>query len=239
VLDIEPSRCESTEQALADLGRRSAGIVCDVLDTDALRSAIGEVAERFGRIDILVNNAGGVRGGPFLTQPERSIRRHIDANLTSMLVATQEAARRMAEGGQGGSIVNVSSIEGSRAAPGYAVYAACKAGMLSFAKTMALELAEFGIRVNCISPDHTVTPGDRGNRTGPVDPSTWADSGPEWAKVVPLGREGVVDECAGVVVFLCSKMASYVTGVNIPVDGGTWASSGWLRHPEGGWTYNP
>jgi NAD(P)-dependent dehydrogenase (short-subunit alcohol dehydrogenase family) len=187
----------------------------------------------------LINNAGGVRGGPFITQPEASIRRHIEINLVSMLVATQHTAKYMIDDGRAGAIVNVSSIEGSRGAPMFAVYAACKAGMISFTRTMALELAEHGIRVNCIAPDHTVTPGNHDNRTGPVDPTSWPDSSPDWAKLVPLGREGLVAECASTVAWLCSKMSAYVTGVNVPVDGGTWASCGWLRDPKGGWTLNP
>jgi NAD(P)-dependent dehydrogenase (short-subunit alcohol dehydrogenase family) len=239
VLDVAPERCAATEAAITRLGRRAVGIVCDVTDSDQIRSAIAEAHARLGRVDILVNNAGGVRGGPFMTQPERSMRRHVEINLISMFIATQEAARLMIEAGQGGTIVNVSSIEGSRAAPMFAVYAACKAGMIDFTRTMAIELSEHGIRVNCISPDHTVTPGGRGNRAGPVDPASWDDSSPDWAKVIPLGREGLVAECASAVVWLCSKMSAYVTGVNVPVDGGTWASGGWLRRPEGGWTFNP
>ncbi len=239
VLDSVPERCAATEAAVRGLGRQAAGIVCDVTDSDQIRSAMSEVSERFGRIDVLVNNAGGVRAGLFMTQPERSIRRHVEINLISMLIATQEAAQHMIDAGRGGAIVNVSSIEGSRAAPMFAVYSACKAGMINFTRTMAVELAEHGIRVNCISPDHTVTPGGRGNRSGPVDPASWGDSSPDWARVVPLGREGLVEECASAVVWLCSQMAAYVTGVNIPVDGGTWAASGWLRRPEGGWTFNP
>jgi NAD(P)-dependent dehydrogenase (short-subunit alcohol dehydrogenase family) len=240
VLDSEPERCAATEAAIRELGRDADGIVCDVLESDQIRSAFERVQERFGRVDILVNNAGGVRAGLFLTQPERSIRRHVEINLVSMMIATQEAARRMIDGGRGGAIVNVSSIEGSRAAPMFAVYAACKAGVLGFTRTTAVELAEHGIRVNCISPDHTVTPGNRNNRTGPVDPASWPDSSGEWARVVPLGREGLVDECASTAVWLCSQMSAYVTGVNVPVDGGTWASSGWLRRAEGsGWTLNP
>jgi NAD(P)-dependent dehydrogenase (short-subunit alcohol dehydrogenase family) len=239
VLDNVSERCSATEAAIGRLGRQGAGIVCDVIDSDQIRAAIAQVHERFGRIDILVNNAGGVRGGPFMTQPERSIRRHTEINLISMFIATQEVARHMIDAGEGGAIVNVSSIEGSRAAPMFAVYAACKAGMINFTRTMAVELADHDIRVNCIAPDHTVSPGGRGNRTGPVDPASWADSGPAWAKLIPLGREGLVAECASTVVWLCSKMSAYVTGANIPVDGGTWASSGWLRRPEGGWTLNP
>jgi NAD(P)-dependent dehydrogenase (short-subunit alcohol dehydrogenase family) len=168
--------------------------------------------------------------------PEPSMRRHVEINLVSMFVATQAVATAMIDAGGGGSVVNVASIEAFRAAPMFAVYAACKAGMVSFTRTMALELSEHHIRVNCIAPDHTVTPGLRGNRTGPVDPGTWADSPGEWSRVVPLGREGLVEECASTVVWLCSKMSDYVTGDTIHVDGGTWASSGWLRRHEGGWT---
>jgi NAD(P)-dependent dehydrogenase (short-subunit alcohol dehydrogenase family) len=240
VIDVEPARCASTEDAIGRLGRKGIGIRCDAMDTAALTAAVGRAREELGRLDILVNNAGGVREGAFLTQPEGSIRRHVEINLFSMLFATQAAARHMVEDGRGGSIVNVTSIEGMRAAPLYAVYAACKAGMISFTKTMALELAEHGIRVNCIAPDHTITPGGRGNRTGPVDPSSWAESDrDEWARLVPLGREGIVEECASATIWMCSAMSEYVTGVTVNVDGGTWASSGWLRSRDGGWTLNP
>ncbi len=239
VLDVDPERCRATEEAIRGLGGDGLGLVCDVIDSDGLRSSLSTVMERLGRIDILVNNAGGVRAGSFLTQPEASIRRHIDINLVSALIATQEAARHMIEGGRGGSIVNVASIEASRAAPLYAVYAACKAGMVNFTRTMALELAEHGIRVNCIAPDHTITPGMRGNRIGPVDPASWEDSDIGWSATIPLGREGLVDECASTVIWLCSKMAAYVTGTNLPVDGGTWASSGWLRQDSGTWALKP
>ena len=240
VIDIVPERCEATRAAIDRLGRKGLGIPCDVMDTAGLVAAVDRAHTELGRLDILVNNAGGVRGGPFMTQPEGSIRRHVEINLFSMLFATQAAAKHMIDGGRGGAIVNVTSIEGMRAAPMFAVYAAAKAGMISFTKTMALELSEYGIRVNCIAPDHTITPGGRGNRAGPVDPSSWTDSdSDEWGRLVPIGREGVVEECASTVVWMCSKMSDYVTGVTVNVDGGTWASSGWLRARGGGWTLNP
>jgi NAD(P)-dependent dehydrogenase (short-subunit alcohol dehydrogenase family) len=239
VLDLVPERCDATQAAIQRLGREAIGIPCDVMDSAQIRGSIARVLDRFGGIDILVNNAGGVRGGSFLTMPEQSMRRHVEINLVSTLVATQEAARAMVDGRRGGSIVNVASIEGLRAAPMYAVYAACKAGMVNFTRTMALELSEHGIRVNGIAPDHTITPGLRGNRTGPVDPDTWADTSEEWSRSVPLGREGLVEECASAVVWLCSKMSDYVTGVTVSVDGGTWAAGGWLRRPDGGWTLSP
>jgi len=240
VLDVAPERTELTEQAIARMGGRALGITCDVMDTEALTEAIDRVHGEFGRLDILVNNAGGVRAGPFLTQPAASIRRHAEINLFSTFFATQAAAKHMVAAGHGGSIVNVASIEALRAAPMFAVYAACKAAMVNFTRTMAVELAEHQIRVNCIAPDHTISPGGRGNRNGPVDPSSWTDSdSDEWSKLVPLGREGVVSECASAVIWLCSAMSDYVTGITVNVDGGTWASSGWLRNPRGGWHLNP
>jgi NAD(P)-dependent dehydrogenase (short-subunit alcohol dehydrogenase family) len=239
VIDIDPDRSTQTVGAIEALGRRAVNAPADVMDTEALRDAIAAADDAFGRIDILVNNAGGVSGRRFLDQSERSWRRHIDINLVSMLASISAIAPIMIRGGAGGSIVNVASIEGTRAAPMFAVYAACKAGMISFTKTMALELAEHRIRVNCIAPDWTRTPGNSGLRTGPV-PEELPPRTPEFQASVeayiPMAREGLVEECGDVAVLLSSTMASYVTGVTIPVDGGTWASSGWTRTDTGGWT---
>ena len=120
-----------------------------------------------------------------------------------------------------------------RAATNYAVYAACKAGLLNLTRTLALEFADHGIRVNAIAPDYTMTPGTSGNFTGPVDPASWiqpsAKQQAATARRIPLGRAGIDTECGNVAIFLSSKMSDYVTGTVIPVDGGTWASSGWLR----------
>lgn len=233
IADIIPERCEETAERVREFGRRALPVVTDVMETDQIRAMVAKADETFGRVDILCNNAGGVSGRLFLEQSERSWRRHIDINLVSMLAATHAAAPIMIRGGRGGAIVNVTSIEGSRAAPMFSVYAACKAGMISFTRTMALELAEHQIRVNAIAPDHTVSPGTRGNRAGPVDPASWPKQTPEqedaWRRLIPLGREGVDSECGNVAVFLSSKFSEYVTGATIPVDGGTWASSGWFR----------
>jgi NAD(P)-dependent dehydrogenase (short-subunit alcohol dehydrogenase family) len=242
VLDIIPERAEEATEQVREYGMRGLALPADVMDTDALCAAIAETDKAFGRIDILVNNAGGVSGRPFLEQSERSWRKHIDINLISMMAATHAAAPIMIRGGKGGSIVNVASIEASRAAPNFAVYAACKAGMLSFTKSMALELSEHKIRVNCIAPDHTVTPGNQGNRAGPVDPSSWKHHAPAEVdamnRLIPLLREGVDLECGDAAVFLSSEMASYITGVLLPVDGGTHAASGWVRGRNWKWTLN-
>jgi NAD(P)-dependent dehydrogenase (short-subunit alcohol dehydrogenase family) len=239
IADIVPERCEETAARVREMGRRALGLPTDVTDINQVGALIGAADKEFGRIDILVNNAGGTSYKPFLQTAERNWRRIIDLNLVSMLSATSAAVPLMIRGGRGGTIVNVASIEASRAAPGYAVYASCKAGMLNFTRTMALELAEHRIRVNAIAPDYTTTPGTRGNIKGPVDPSTWIQPTQEHLRAtelrIPLGRPGIDTECGNAAVFLCSPMSEYVTGVVLPVDGGTWASSGWIRNPSGRW----
>jgi NAD(P)-dependent dehydrogenase (short-subunit alcohol dehydrogenase family) len=237
--DIIPERCDEVVARVCEMGRQALAVPTDVMDTSQIRTLVELSSQRFGRIDILVNNAGGVTHRPFVEQSERSWRRHIDLNLVSMFAATSAAVPIMIAGGRGGSIINVTSIEGSRAAPGYAVYGACKAGMINFTRTMAVELADQAIRVNAIAPDITTTPGTRGNHKGPVDPASWVKLSPErayaTARRVPLGREGLDEECGNVAVFLSSAMSSYVTGAVIPVDGGTWASGGWVRNRNGKW----
>lgn len=242
VFDVIPERAEETAARIAELGKGSLAIAGDAMDTDALRAGIVATDRKFGRLDILVSNVGGVAARPFLEQSERSWRRHIDINLVSMLAGIHAAAPIMIREGRGGAILNVASIEAERAAPNFAVYAACKAGMVSFTKSMAVELSPHGIRVNCIAPDHTVTPGNHGNRTGPVDRSVWrkptAEEADAMNRLIPLGREGHDTECGDAAVFLCSALASYVTGVVLPVDGGTWAAGGWVRGRNGKWTLN-
>jgi NAD(P)-dependent dehydrogenase (short-subunit alcohol dehydrogenase family) len=240
IADIVPERCDETVARIRERGRRALGVPTDVTQTDQVRALVEAADREFRRIDILVNNAGGVSPRPFLEQSERSWRRLVDFNLISMFAQTSAGVPINIRGGRGGAIINVSSIEASRAAPNYAVYAACKAGMLNFTRTMALELADHGIRVNAIAPDYTVTPGVRGNITGPVDPAKWIQPTPQQqaatARRIPLGRAGVDTECGDVAVFLASPMSQYVTGTVIPVDGGAWASGGWLRNGAGKWT---
>ncbi len=240
IADIVPERCEETAARVREMGRAALPVTTDVTDTDQIRVMVESTHKHFGRIDILVNNAGGVAPKPFIEQSERAWRRAIDLNLVSMLAATSAAAPHIIDGKRGGAIINVASIEASRAAPYFSVYAACKAGMLNFTRSLALELADHGIRVNAIAPDYTLTPGLSGNIKGPVDPSTWIQPTPAQADAtarrIPLSRPGIDTECGNVAVFLASKMSEYVTGTVIPVDGGTWASSGWIRNKAGKWT---
>ncbi|GGB99323.1 oxidoreductase [Novosphingobium endophyticum] len=243
IIEAVPERCDQVAEMVAARGRKALCIPGNVMDVETLQNAVATAADTFGRLDILINNAGGVTRRDFLDLKEKNWRRHIDINLVSNLAATQAAVPVMIEGGRGGSIINVTSIEASRAAPGYAVYAACKAGVNNLTRTLALELGEHGIRVNAIAPDYTITPGTRGQFTGPVDESKWYQ--PSEAQMdavrrrIPAGRAGIDEECGRVAVFLASPMASYVNGTIIPVDGGTWASSGWVRDRNETWILPP
>jgi NAD(P)-dependent dehydrogenase (short-subunit alcohol dehydrogenase family) len=240
IADILPERNAEVCERVRERGRKALGVTTDMMDTARIAAMVADADAEFGRIDILVNNVDGVAKKMFADQGERSWRRHIDINFVSFLAATSAVIPVMVRGGRGGSIVGISSIEATRAAPGYAVYAACKAAMINFTQSMALELSDDAIRVNTVSPDHTITPGGRGNRSGPVDPSTWVQRSPDaqdaMNRLIPLGREGDDIECGDAVAFLCSSMARYITGINLPVDGGTAAAAGWQRTPSRQWT---
>ena len=232
ILDIDGDAAERVAALVRDKGRRALPVVADVMDRDAVRAAIDRTIDELGRLDILVNNAGGTRPIALVEMSDRQADRQIALNLQNLVATTQAAAKAMIAGGRGGAIVNVASIEGLRAAPGYAVYAACKAGMINFTRTIALELAEHRIRVNAIAPDLVPT-----EAMARFAPHLLSDEGKAaQARYIPLGRAGNFDDCAGVAVFLASGLAGYVTGTTINVDGGTWASSGWTRDGDGGWS---
>ena len=205
-------------------------LVVDVRDGDALDAALEETLARFGAVDVLVNNAGGVFRAPLLETSDNGFDALLRANLGHVLRCTRRVAAAMVEGGRGGSIVNVTSIEGVRAAPGYAAYAAAKAGVINFTRTAAVELAPHGIRVNALAPDICMTEGLRA-----LMPDV--DHG-EIGGVVPLGRAGHVDDLAGAALFLASDLSTYVTGHTLHVDGGTNAASGWYRY-DGDWVLGP
>lgn len=215
---------ETAAAAAEEIG--GLGIVTDVRDSEQVERALERTRSELGPVTILVNNAGGVFSSPLLETSENGFDALYRANLKHVIVCTQRVARTMAAERSGGSIINVTSIEGARAAPGYAAYAAAKAGVINFTKTAALELAPEGIRVNCLAPDITMTEGL----------AAVAPPGAEhrFGLTVPMGRAGHVDEMAGAAVFLAGELSSYITGQTIHVDGGTQASSGWYHHPESG-----
>src|SRR3546814_11612290 len=115
--------------------------------------------------------------------------------------------------------------------------------MINFTQSMALELSDDAIRVNTVSPDHTITPGGRGNRSGPVDPSTWLQRSPDaqdaMNRLIPLGRDGADIACGHAVAFLCSSTARYITGFNLPVDDGTAHAPRCQPNPSRTWTPIP
>jgi NAD(P)-dependent dehydrogenase (short-subunit alcohol dehydrogenase family) len=227
VWERDPSTCAAAATEVGGLG-----VPTDVRDGDQVDAALARTLDRYGHVDILVNNAGGVFKAPLLETSDNGFDALYRANLRHVLLCTRRVARTMVDAGAGGAIINVTSIEGIRAAPGYAAYSAAKAGVINLTKTAALELAPHGITVNALAPDITLTEG--------IEAMTPPDSTPRWNQVVPLGRAGHVDDLAGAAVFLASPLASYITGQTIHVDGGTAASSGWYHHPANGdYVYGP
>ncbi len=200
--------------------------VTDVRDPDQVDAALARTVQELGVPTVLVNNAGGVFSSPLLDTSFGGWDALIRANLTQVMLCTQRVARALVAAGQGGSIINVSTIEGVRAAPGYAAYAAAKAGVINFTKTAALELAPHHIRVNGLAPDLTITEGIRA-----MSATGWEQGA---KMMIPMGRAGNVDEMAGAAVFFASDLSSYVTGQTLHVDGGTAASAGWYHHPDDG-----
>lgn len=215
---------DTTDAVAGEVG--GLGVVTDVRRSEEVDEALARTTAELGPVSILVNNAGGVFSSPLLETSENGFDALYRANLKHVIVCTQRAARSMVGSGTPGSIVNVTSIEGVRAAPGYAAYAAAKAGVINFTKTAALELAPHGIRVNALAPDITLTEG----MVAVAPPGAEATFGMK----IPMGRAGHVDEMAGAAVFLAGDLSSYVTGQTIHVDGGTQAASGWTHHPETG-----
>jgi NAD(P)-dependent dehydrogenase (short-subunit alcohol dehydrogenase family) len=215
---------QTSESSAAEIG--ALGITADVRDGAAVDAALARTIEELGPVSILVNNAGGVFASPILETSENGWDALYRANLRHVLLCTQRVARAMVAAGIGGSITTVTSIEGVRAAPGYAAYAAAKAGVINYTKTAALELAPYGIRVNALAPDFTLTEG--------IQAMAPPGSEDRVRHMVPMGRAGHVDEMAGAAVFLASNLASYITGQTIHVDGGTHAAGGWYHHPDTG-----
>jgi 3-oxoacyl-[acyl-carrier protein] reductase len=215
---------ESAAAAAAEVG--GLGITVDVRESAEVDAALERTITEVGPVSILVNNAGGVFLSPILETSENGWDALYRANLKHVILCTQRVARAMVDTRSGGSIISVTSIEGVRAAPGYAAYAAAKAGVINFTKTAALELAPYGIRVNALAPDITLTEG-----LVAVSPPGAEE---RFGLTIPMGRPGHVDEMAGAAVFLAGQLSSYVTGQTIHVDGGTQASSGWYHHPVTG-----
>ena len=215
---------ESCQAAADEVG--GLGCTVDVRDEAQVDAALAETVDVLGPPTILVNNAGGTFSSSILETSPKGWDALIRSNLTHLLLCTQRVARAMVAAELPGSIINITSIEGTRAAPGYAAYAAAKAGVVNLTATAALELAPHGIRVNCLAPDVTMTEGLMAIAHDGFERAI--------ANMVPMGRAGHVDEMAGAAVFLASELSSYVTGQTLHVDSGTAAAGGWYHHPATG-----
>ena len=222
IWERDPDTCASAAESIGALG-----LVVDVRDSEQVDAALQRTVDELGEVSILVNNAGGVFKAPLLDTTENGWDALYKSNLRHVLLCTQRVARRLVAAGLPGSVINVTSIEGARAAPGYAAYAAAKAGVINYTKTAALELATHRIRVNALAPDLTLTEGLIALSGGSMQQDAVAPG-------IPMNRAGHVDEMAGAAVFLASEMSSYITGETIHVDGGTQAASGWYHHPQTG-----
>jgi NAD(P)-dependent dehydrogenase (short-subunit alcohol dehydrogenase family) len=213
-------RAEGAAVAALDIDADAVGIVAeevggtvlvaDVTDGDGLRRAIDRAVDELGGLTIVVNNAGVGAVRPFHRYSDREYDRIVDVSMRGTFNGIRAAAPLMVDGG---SIVNVSSVSGMRPTRGEAPYAAAKAAVIALTQSAALEYGP-GLRVNCVSPGLIET-----RLTAPLLADQAVRAGFE--RSTPLGRVGTADDVAGVIAFLCSDMAAYVTGVNLPVDGGS------------------
>ena len=237
VAEIDPGLCDSVRDALGGAKVDSLVEKVDVQQTPPVEALIRKIDEKFGRLDILVNNVGhylvrGLKRFDEFTEEEWDALYHI--NLRHMFVVTRAALPLMRKSGSGGSIINLSSIEGFRGYPNGSVYAAFKAAAAHFARSLAVELGPEHIRVNCIAPETTDTPQVPLSRLMPAEN---ADKLPFFS--TPLGRYGLPSDAAGCAVFLASDLSAWVTGTTIHMDGGALAAGGWYRMLDGRWINAP
>jgi NAD(P)-dependent dehydrogenase (short-subunit alcohol dehydrogenase family) len=201
----------STGQALADeLGERASFVALDVTDEEAWTSALASVRRDGARLTTLVNSAGAALRRPLLETSPADFRRIVELNLTGTFLGLRILGPDLADGG---SIVNVSSLNGVLPTAGLGAYVASKAGVSALTRVAALELAERGITVNAVCPGSIDTAITDGQDFANVD---WA----AYVATIPLNRRGRPEEVAEAVLYLASEQSRYVTGVNLVIDGG-------------------
>lgn len=220
ICDRNRDGLEATAAAVRAMGRDVVSAVLDVRDGAAVEQWISTLS----RVDSLVNNAGGTFHAWFADITAKGQQALVDENFTSVTNFIRPCLPLMPDGS---TIINVTSVEAFRAAPGYSVYSAMKAAVEQLTQTLALELSERRIRVNTIAPDAIPTEGDRGLAESAGIMAPYADH-------VPLGL-GTPDDCAAAAVFFASDVSRFVTGTTLHVDGGSNAARGWRRRPDGGW----
>ena len=201
---------QALEAELAAEGIRAKGYRSDASDFEQAQALVDEVIKDFGRIDILVNNAGITRDGLLMRMSKDQWDAVIRANLDSVFNLTKGVQRYMLKQ-RSGSIINMSSVVGIKGNAGQANYAASKAGIIGFTKSVALELGSRGIRCNAIAPGFIAT-----EMTESLDPKVLEG----WLESIPLKRAGTVEDIANACLYLGSDLSSYVTGQVLSVNGG-------------------
>ncbi len=203
-------RANQVEQELADFGVKAKGFQSDAASFENANQVVESIVKEFGKIDILVNNAGITRDGLLLRMNEQQWDDVIDTNLKSAFNYVRACVPLMMRQ-RSGNILSVSSVVGIHGNAGQANYAASKAGLVGFTKSIAKELASRGIRANVLAPGFIMT-----EMTGKLDEKMLT----EWCKGIPMQRGGDVDEVAKAALFLVSDQSSYITGQVLQVDGG-------------------
>jgi 3-oxoacyl-[acyl-carrier protein] reductase len=201
---------EGVSKALADLGAKGAGRVLDVRDSAQCAALVEKVQEEFGPVTILVNNAGATRDNLLARMKDEEWDDIQAINLKSVFVLSRAVLRGMMKA-RSGRIVNVTSVVGFMGNAGQANYAAAKAGIVGFSKSLAREVGSRNITVNCVAPGFIETDMTRALAAEPVK---------KLVENVPLGRLGRVEDVAQAVLFLCSPAAGYITGATLHVNGG-------------------
>ena len=213
-------RIERLRQNVADISRQgfhADWVEMDVTDTASVERAFREATKKFGRIDILINNAGIAESSKALEVDESTWDDTISTNLKGAWMVAQQAGRHMSSDGQGGCIVNITSILGRRVMGGVAPYAAAKAGLEHLTRVLAYEWARHDIRVNAIAPGYFVTDINRDFLNSPVSERARNN--------IPQKRFGQPEYLDGALLLLASNASTYMTGSTIVVDGGHLQSS--------------
>lgn len=207
----DPDGAEAVLNEMREIGVRAEAERMDLTQLPEAVDTIDELADRLGWLDVLINNAGRGIAEYFLELDYTTVTQLMDINLNGPLLCGQRAARRMVRQGEGGRIINVTSVHETQPRVGTAPYSAAKGGLGLLTQVMALELAEHGILVNAVAPGEIATPI---NNLGGAD--VFAEERPG----IPLRRPGDAREVASVIGFLAGEDGTYVTGASWAVDGG-------------------
>jgi sorbitol-6-phosphate 2-dehydrogenase len=224
IADVNAEKAEAAAAAIVEAtGQRAIGKKVDVTDADGCAIMVEEAVAAFGKLDILVANAGILKAGDITEMDPNDWRRVLEVNLTGYFLCAQAAARVMREQ-KSGSIVQINSKSGKKGSFKNSAYAASKFGGIGLTQSIALDLAPDGVRVNAICPgnllDGTLWQNSLFDQYAQTQGLTPEQVRAKYESQVPLGRGATYDDVSGVVVFLCSDDASYMTGQAINVTGG-------------------